>query len=131
MEEEYKEIPGYDGAYQASNLGNIKSFKGLSKEGRILKLIKNSAGYLSVGLSKDNKKKKFSVHQLVAMTFLNHKPDGHKLVVDHINNDPLDNKLENLQLIPHWYNLSKDKKGCTSKYTGVSWDKRSNKWRAQ
>ena len=37
MEEEYKEIPGYDGAYQASNLGNIKSFKGLSKEGRILK----------------------------------------------------------------------------------------------
>ena len=48
----------------------------------------------------------------------------HKLVVDHINNDPLDNRLENLQLISHRYNLSKDKKGGSSKFTGVSWDKR-------
>ena len=134
MEEEYKEIPGYDGAYQASNLGNIKSFKGLSKEGRILKpglSGDKGRGYLAVGLLKDGKKKTIKVHQLVAITFLNHKPDGtQKIVVDHINNDRLDNRLENLQLISQRHNSSKDKKGGTSKYTGVSWDKPSNKWRA-
>ncbi len=50
-----------------------------------------------------------------------------KIVVDHINNDPLNNKLYNLQLITQRENVSKDKKG-TSKYTGGSWSKTANKW---
>jgi hypothetical protein len=66
---------------------------------------------------------------LVAMAFLNHKPDGtHKIVVDHINNNKLDNRVVNLQLISQRENLSKDRKDGTSKYVGVCWKKSRNKW---
>ena len=69
------------------------------------------------------------VSVLVAMAFLNHKPCGHKLVVDHINNNKLNDRLYNIQVITQRQNCSKDKKG-SSKYTGVTWDKRQNKWKA-
>jgi len=126
----WKDIPNYDGAYQSSNLGNIKSLK-LIKE-RVLKpALSNS--YLVVSLSKNNKQKTYKVSQLVAMAFLNYKLNGHKIIVDHINNNKLDNKLENLQLISHRENLSKDKwrKNTSSKYTGVSWHKFYKKWQSQ
>ena len=64
------------------------------------------------------------------MAFLNHKPNGHNLVVDHINNDKLDNRLENLQIITHRENICKDRIG-TSKYAGVSYCKINKKWRAR
>jgi len=64
----------------------------------------------------------------MAITFLNHIPNGHSIIVDHINNISTDNRLENLQLITNRENLSKDKKNGTSKYTGVSWFKRGKKW---
>ena len=88
----------------------------------------NSKGYLKVGLYKDGKIKVRVIHQLVAESFLNHTVDGHKLVVDHISNVKTDNKLENLQLITSRENVSKDRKGGTSKYTGVCWYSRYNKW---
>ena len=137
MEEIWKDIPGYEGIYQVSNLGNVKSLprimikKGvfLSNE-KILKSGINNLGYLSVVLFNKNTKT-FKVHQLVAMAFLNHIPDGtYRLVVDHINRDKLDNKVENLQIITQRKNVSKDKKG-TSKYTGVSWNIRNKKWVSQ
>lgn len=139
MKEIWKDIPGYEGLYQVSNLGNVKSlprkicnYQGfhISKE-RILKPGKNSKGYLSVVLSdnKNNIIKSKKVHQLVAMAFLNHKPDGSlKKVIDHINNNKSDNKLHNLQIITNRENCSKDVKNKTSKYTGVSWEKRRKKW---
>jgi hypothetical protein len=72
------------------------------------------------------------VHTLVAMVFLNHKPDGtNKICVDHINNIKTDNRLVNLQLITNRENTSKDKKDGTSKYVGVCWQKSKNKWMAQ
>jgi hypothetical protein len=64
------------------------------------------------------------------MAFLNHKPNGHVLVVDHINNNRADNRLENLQIITQRENSSKDKKGV-SKHTGVFWNKQNTKWHAQ
>ena len=131
MEEVYKNIPGYEGVYQVSNLGNVKSFK-KDKEVRILKSNKNSRGYLVVGLSKDGKVKHLTVHQLVAITFLNHKPDGYKIQVDHINREKLDNRLENLQLLNSREHSTKDRKvGGSSKYVGVNWHKSSNKWIAK
>ena len=63
----------------------------------------------------------------MAIAFLNHKPCGHKLVVDHINNISTNDKLYNLQVITHRLNVTKDRKG-TSKYPGVFWDKTRNKW---
>ena len=64
------------------------------------------------------------------MSFLGHKPNGCKIVVDHINNDKLDNRVENLQVITQRQNSTKDKKGFTSSYAGVSWNKKDNRWRA-
>ena len=113
MIEEFKDIEGYEGLYQVSNLGNVKSLK--FKKERILK-----------GTRVVKK-----IHQLVAIAFLGHEPNGYKTVVDHINNNPLNNTLDNLQLITHRENLSKDKKGCSSDYTGVGWHKGAKKWHAQ
>ena len=62
------------------------------------------------------------------MAFLNHKPCGHKMVVDHIDNNKLNDKLYNLQVITNRENVSKDKKGGNSKYIGVH--KEKNKFRA-
>ena len=127
--EEYKNVVGYENLYKISNLGNVKSFK-CGKE-RILKQ-GNCKGYFNVSLSKDHKVRTFTVHKLMAMAFLNHVPCGHKIVVDHVNNDSGDNRVENLQLISQRENTSKDKKskGHSSKYVGVSFHKPTKKYRA-
>jgi hypothetical protein len=137
MEEIWKDIPGYEGMYQVSNLGNVKSlskylfhFFGdvrLTKE-KILKAGFNKKTNRFIVVLCSEKRKTFCVHQLVAMAFLNHKPCGYKLIVDHIDNNPLNNRVENLQLTTQRVNCSKDVKNKTSKYTGVSWDKTRNKW---
>lgn len=115
QEEIWKDIPDYEGKYQISNLGRVKSLKRkYVLEDTILKTPKCSGGYMVVNLSK----KILRVHQLMAITFLGHTPCGYKLVVDHIDNDKLNNKLDNLQLITHRENLSKDSTN-TSGYTGV------------
>jgi hypothetical protein len=139
MSEIWKAIPNYEGIYEVSNLGNVKSLSreifnylgSYISEEKIMKQHINQ-GYKRVNLSKNNKLKNIKVHQLVAMAFLNHIPDGtHKLVVDHINNNPLDNRFENLQIITNRDNASKDKLNYTSKYTGVFWDKERNKWQSK
>ena len=124
----WKDIKDYEGLYRVSNLGRIKSLK-FGKE-RILKVTLNSIGYVSVNLSKYGKRKSITAHQLVAMAFLNHKPCGHKIVVDHIDNNKENDKLYNLQLISNRENTIKDTKRGSSKYVGVSWHKNINKWRA-
>jgi len=140
IKEIFKDIPGYEGYYQASNFGRIKSLERniysndklhyIQKEKILKPCIRGKIKfYHCVDLLKNNKRKNIGIHQLVAMAFLNHIPNGFKIVVDHINNNPLDNRLENLQLITQRENNSKDKKGYSSKYTGVSWDSTRNKWR--
>ena len=68
----------------------------------------------------------------MAIAFLNHKPNDYKIVIDHINNNPLDNRLANLQLISQRENNSKDqwRHDRSSQHVGVSWVKRDKKWRA-
>jgi len=97
---------------------------------KILKNILGNNGYFAVNLYLNGKIKTFIVHQLVAIAFLNHTPNGYKLVVDHIDNDPLNNNLDNLQIITQRDNTSKDKKGGSSKFTGVFIHKQTGKWRA-
>ena len=130
--EEFRDIKGYEGLYKVSDLGRVKSLKrkGVLKD-KILKPTLESIGYLKVALSKNSKGKNRRLHQLVAEAFLNHTPNGFKLVVDHRNNIKTDNKLENLQLVTARENLSKDREGGTSNYIGVEWNKKQSKWRTR
>jgi len=126
-QEVFKPIPGYEGIYEVSNLGNVKSYH-IYKDGKLLRNRINR-GYYRVNLYRDKLITR-RVHQLVAEAFLNHKPNGYKLIVDHIDNNPLNNNVDNLQIITARENTTKDRKLKTSKYTGVCWLKRERKWRA-
>ena len=129
--EEWRDIKGYEGIYMVSSYGRVKSLKRRGvKNDRLLSTPKNPRGYRVVSLHKYGIQIAKDVHVLVAIAFLNHTPDGHSIVVDHINNDKSDNRVDNLQLITQRENSSKDRAG-TSKYTGVSWDTGAKKWRAQ
>ena len=126
MTEVFKAIPGYIGMYEVSNLGRVKSLK--FNKHRILKLSDDGAGYHTLGLSSNNITKTFKAHQLVAMAFLNHKPKGHKLVVNHINFNKKDNRVENLEIVTARQNSNRKHLKSSSKYTGVCWKKVVNKW---
>ena len=131
--ENWKDIPNYIGYYQVSDKGNVRSLDryvyGFNNGKRLLKgrdkpLQKHPYGYYQVTLSKNGINKTFNNYQLVAYAFLNFKPlKG--LVIDHIDNNPKNNNLSNLQIITHIENTQKDKKNL-----GVSYHKPSGKWRA-
>ena len=124
----FKDIPNYEGSYQVSDLGNVKSLR-YGKE-RILKPATHKSGYLHLGLRKDCKRKDKNIHQLVAESFLNHVPCGTKLVVNHINFNKHDNRIENLELVTSRENGNLKHINSTSEYTGVCWDKLRKKWKA-
>lgn len=127
----WKDIKGYEGLYQASSLGNVKSmnYKRTGTE-RLLVKTKSRKEYEYVSIWKEGFMKTIAVHRLVAIAFLAHNPCRYNIVVDHKNNIKNDNRVVNLQLLTHRKNTSKDRNG-TSKYVGVSWNKRDKKWRAQ
>lgn len=95
MEEIWKDIEDYEG-YQVSNFGRVRSLdrynsRGYWIKGCILKPIMDKKGYLNVGLSKNNQRKTFKVHRLVALHFIpniENKPE-----IDHINTIKTDNTV--------------------------------------
>ena len=130
----WKDIKGYEGSYKVSSLGNVKSLarKGCLKD-RILKTVKNSDGYYIVVLSDSGKFLNKKIHQLVSIAFLNHNPCGMSIQVDHINGIKTDNRVENLQLLnsrEHNAKTAKQTRNKSSKYTGVNWYERDNKWQS-
>lgn len=138
MEEIWKDIPGYTGHYQVSNIGRVKSVERKVKwkntyrlqKGMIRKLLKNTEGYYKVGLFKGGVEKKFSVHQLVAMAFLEHSPSGVDRVVDHIDRNPSNNNVENLRIVStRENNMNKSCENTTSRYIGV-YKNSNNLWTA-
>ena len=100
MREEWRPVVGYEGLYEVSNMGNVKSLK-YGKE-RILKAGKNSADYLQVHLCKDGKAKMYTVHKLVATAFCEN-PEGYT-VVNHIDEDKTNNNADNLEWCSRSYN---------------------------
>ena len=106
MEKEiWKDIEGYEGLYQISNMGRVKSlnYNNTGKEG-ILKTGKTAKGYLQVTLCKDGKKKGYRIHRLVATAFCEN-PMGYT-DVNHIDQDKTNNKVENLEFCSRSYNCN-------------------------
>jgi hypothetical protein len=126
MEEVYKDVIGYEGIYQISNFGNVKSCKN--------NLIRNpyleKSGYYSLRLYINSIGKTRKVHQLVAESFLNHKRCGYKLVINHIDFNKSNNKVDNLEIITNRENCNKKHLKSTSKYVGVHWNKEKRKWKS-
>lgn len=136
----WKSVPGYEGLYEVSNLGNAKSLdrtiiykdgRVAPKKGRILKPTFNkSIKYLYVSLSKEGKVRKFLMHQLVAMGFLGHTRCNYKRVINHLNENQLDNRVENLEVTSQRRNVLHSKKR-KSKYPGVYQEKNTKNWRTR
>ena len=100
MSEIWKDISGYDGDYQVSNMGRVKSLR-FGKE-RLLKP-GSSNGYFHVVLFKNKKQKNIKVHRLVAQAFIKN-PQG-KRTINHINGIKTDNRLSNLEWATQSENL--------------------------
>jgi len=120
----YKNIPDYEGMYQVSNFGRVKSLERLDRRGRIVYGRELSPTinkeYQGVNLSKEGKATYFRVHQLVAMAFLDHIPNGFNMVVNHKNLNKHDNRLDNLEVITMRENGNKKHiPNQHSKYVGV------------
>ena len=104
MEEIWKDIEGFEGLYQVSNLGRVRSLgHDAWHKGRVLKQSFDGKGnYLFVGLHKDGKIKQKNVHRLVAETFI---PNPNNLpCVNHINEIKTDNRAINLEWCTVEYN---------------------------
>lgn len=126
----WKDIPGYEGLYQISSFGIVKSLS--NKFTRKEKILKYglSRGYPTLVLCRHGIKKPYMIHRLMAMAFFNHSFNGYCAVIDHIDNNRTNNYLSNLQIITQRENSSKNRKNGTSKYVGVSWYKPGKKWRS-
>ena len=135
----WMDIPNYEGYYKVSNLGRVKSLERMINYARSKnrKLMKehilfgsvNSNGYKTVNLCKDGYYKHWLIHRLVMLSFVGESD----LRVNHIDENKLNNRLDNLEYITSRGNViySIDKEKTTSKYTGVCWSKTNSKWVAQ
>ena len=131
--------------YQISNLGTIRRHPNAKYQHKGKTHVKpyiNNKGYLCVNLYKDSKVHKFQVHRLLAIHFI---PNPKNLnEVNHIDGNPLNNSLNNLEWCTHSENIkhawdnnlfptnpanaSVKRKNSTSKYKGVSWAKDRQRW---
>ena len=106
-DEIWKDIPGYEGLYQASNLGRIKSLERFKKnysklqkvESKIITQQLNWKGYCVATLSKNSKTFRTNVHIFIAKTFIDN-PENKK-TVNHKNGIKTDNYIENLEWNTH------------------------------
>ena len=134
----WKDISDYEGYYQISNLGRVKSlektliisgkkcvYKALIKKNGISK-----RGYWEVSFYKNGKGCRKKTHRLLAICFIDN-PKNHPQV-NHIDGNKLNNKISNLEWVNNRENSCHRVKNsnCTSKYVGVSYFKRDNKWRS-
>ena len=102
----FETIPQYP-EYGISKCGQVKNLK----TGNLLTSFVENGGYYRLNLYREDRKRNYreSIHRLLAMTYMGYEPTDRKTVVDHINNNPSDNRLENLQIISQRLNSTKDK----------------------
>ena len=108
--EEWRPVVGYEGLYEVSNMGRVKSLERMKWDNggcckvpeRILKARKVGGGYLKVNLYKDGKSKSCRIHRLVAEAFIPN-PDGLP-VINHKDENPKNNNVDNLEWCSYSYN---------------------------
>lgn len=102
--EQWRPIPGYEGHYEVSDHGRVRSVTRIlphpvngwkTYRGKLLKQDVHKTGHIAVWLSLDGRMRSLLVHRLVLMAFIGPCPDG--MEACHWNDDPGDNRLENLR----------------------------------
>ena len=93
-QEIWKPVIGYEGLYEVSDMGRVRSLPRFGTKGGILKPAPNGTGYLCVGLCKNGEQETCKVHILVMQAFIGECPDGCE--VDHYDWNPRNNRLDNL-----------------------------------
>lgn len=143
MSEVWKAVPGYEGYYEVSDQGRVRSVKRVVefKDGRVAHyrsrvlspaLSKNYCYYM-VMLNRNNVGKKIAIHRLVALAFVPN-PNGYN-VINHKDENPLNNKAENLEWCTFQYNIAYGtkfergyKNGAGSRHKGIAkYDANGNK----
>ena len=104
MKEVWKDIEGFEGKYQVSNLGNVKSLN-YRNQGYSQNLVpkKNNQGYLWVELRRNGESKCCLIHRLVADAFIGN-PDNYP-IINHKDENPLNNTAYNLEWCTNSYNV--------------------------
>lgn len=130
LNEIWKPVKGYEGLYEVSNLGNVRSLDRYVMHGNRCCLLKgkpivsfpNSRGYLRATLYKNGQGKKYFVHRLVAETFI---PNPNNLpCIDHIDRNYLNNSTDNLRWCTQKENMNNP---LTRKYASIKiWTKEAN-----
>ncbi len=111
MNEEWKDIIGYEGLYQVSNLGRVKSLFRFSKrknyvitiQEKLLKILNGPKGYNLIRLSRNGILKTYRLHRLIAQAFIPN-PEN-KPEVNHINGNKKDNCVNNLEWVTSAENM--------------------------
>ena len=128
--EEWKAVSGYEGRYEVSNLGRIRSLSQKGHGPRVLKALPGRDGYLWLYLCKDGQRKGLYVHRLVALAFGIIKPHEQ---ADHANGNHLDNSPSNLR--PATTSQNQANRRIIAKentaYKGIDYQKRYGTWRAR
>ena len=122
MMEEWRAVPGYEGLYEVSNMGNVRNVR----RNKLLRLPKTNDGYIRVSLYKNGIKTCFQVHRLVAQAFIEN-PDNLPMI-NHKDEDKTNNNVTNLEWCDVKYNnnygsrleRSRDTAIKNGYYTGLS-----------
>ncbi len=131
-EEVWKDIEGYEGMYQISSLGRVRSVRrsrtgptgGVIKE-RVLKRCYNDAGYPHVTLSRDNIRKTKLVHRLVANHFITTKHKG--LLIHHKDGDKTNNNITNLEFVTPKQHYDREPKMRAGLWIGAKYGRKYSK----